>query len=254
MGTFYYLTYGGLIRVVRNVIINFVEKCIKVNKQEYSWHVELPGTLNVQLSPIYWAGRSCDDDGSRAIANLEGFLKCLYSTPKEVLNMEECITRYLKHISQMKLQRRYAALSLSCVYVFKVSNISEEFKRNIIEQIERNKNLLKDCNIYNILVFNLTDFNREEIVWEVDDFIEEVEKYNKNKYKKNQIKLPVNIETNMYMMIAENMIKDERAEFWYIKTYRNCVNYKDLQEQIALRAKELGYNVKRTQRELFDAT
>lgn len=58
----------------------------------------------------------------------------------------------------------------------------------------------------------------------------------------------------MYMMIAENMIKDERAESWYIKAYRNCVNYKDLQKQIALRAKELGYNVKRTQRVLFDAT
>ena len=77
MGACYFFTYGGLIRLVRHIIINFVEKCEKVEKEDYPWHSELPGTVNIKLSPTIWLGKAKDNDGSRGIANLEGLLQCI---------------------------------------------------------------------------------------------------------------------------------------------------------------------------------
>ena len=68
----------------------------------------------------------------------------------------------------------------------------------------------------------------------------EINKYNKNKFKQNHIKLPDTIETNIYIMMANNMQINEQALYWYKKAYKNCVNNKELQERIEVKLKELG--------------
>ena len=44
----------------------------------------------------------------------------------------------------------------------------------------------------------------------------------------------------IYIMIAESMQTNEQTLYWYNKAYKNCVNNKELQEQIGLRLKEFG--------------
>lgn len=100
--------------------------------------------------------------------------------------------------------------------------------------------MISECNIYNILIFTITQFNYLEIDWDVDDMIIEINKYNKNKFKKNHIKLPNKVETIIYIMIANNMQTNEQTLYWYNKAYKNCVNNKELQEKIDLKLKELG--------------
>ena len=117
-----FFTYGGLIRLVRHIIINFVEKCEKVEKEDYPWHSELPGTVNIKLSPTIWLGIAKDNDGSRGIANLEGLLQCIQSDPKNVPNINECVERYLTHFSEIKRNNKAAVLALCWIYILSIRN------------------------------------------------------------------------------------------------------------------------------------
>lgn len=235
-----FFTYGGLIRLVRHIIINFVEKCEKVEKEDYPWHSELPGTVNIKLSPTIWLGRAKDNDGSRGIANLEGLLQCIQSDPKNVPNINECVERYLTHFSEIKRNNKAAVLALCWIYILSISSLDEAYKEKMVSKLKLHLEMISECNIYNILIFAITQFDYLEIDWTVDDMIKEINKYNKNKFKKNHIKLPNNVETNIYIMIAESMQTNEQTLYWYNKAYKNCVNNKELQEQIGLRLKEFG--------------
>lgn len=240
MGACYFFTYGGLIRLVRHIIINFVEKCEKVEKEDYPWHSELPGTVNIKLSPTIWLGIAKDNDGSRGIANLEGLLQCIQSDPKNVPNINECVERYLTHFSEIKRNNKAAVLALCWIYILSISSLDEAYKEKMVSKLKLHLEMISECNIYNILIFAITQFDYLEIDWTVDDMIKEINKYNKNKFKKNHIKLPNNVETNIYIMIAESMQTNEQTLYWYNKVYKNCVNNKELQEQIGLRLKEFG--------------
>lgn len=235
-----YFTYGGLMRLVRHIIINFVEKCEKVEHEDYPWYTELPGIVTVELSPTIWLGKAKDNDGSKAIANLEGFLQCMENDPKNVPNINECLERYLTHFSEIKKNNKAAVLALCWIYILLVSNLDEEYKEKMISNLKLHLDMISECNIYNILLFTITPFNYLEVDWTTDDMIIEVNKYNKNKFKKNHIKLPNKAETSIYLMIANNAQTNEQAVYWYNKAYKNCVNNKEIQEKIDLKLKELG--------------
>lgn len=182
-----YLTYSGLIRLVRHIIINFVEKCKKVEKEDYPWYSELPGIVNVQLSPEIWLGKSKDNDGSRAIANLEGLLQCMESDSKNVPNINECLERYLTHFNEIRSNNISAVLALCWIYILLVSNLDEEYKEKIINKLKLHLDKMTECNIYNILVYTITEFNYIEVAWTVDNMIVEIQKYDRNKFKKSII-------------------------------------------------------------------
>lgn len=238
-----YFTYGGLIRLVRHIIINFVAKCEKVKKENYPWYTELPGIVDIKLSPKIWLGKAKDNDGGRAIANLEGLLQCIESDPKNVPNLNECIERYLMHFSEIRNDNKAAVLALCWIYILTISNLDERYKEKMEDKLKLHLDLLSECNIYNILIFTITRFDLE-VNWTVEEMIIEINKYNKNKFKKNHINLPNNVETNMYIFIADNMQTDEESLYWYNKAYKNCVNNKEFQERIGLKLKELGFDNK----------
>ncbi|MCX4366197.1 MAG: hypothetical protein OSJ70_10570 [Bacilli bacterium] len=235
-----FLTYGGLIRLVRHIIINFVGKCEKVEKEDYPWYLELPGIVNIKLSPTIWLGKAKDNDGSMGIANLEGLLQCIQSDPQNVPNMNECVERYLTHFSEIKKNNKAVVLALCWIYILSISNLDKEYKEKIVSKLKLHLEMISECNIYNILIFAITQFDYLEIDWTVDDMIKEISKYNKYKFKKNHIKLPDKVENHIYIMIAENVQTNEQILYWYNKAYKNCVNNKELQETIGLKLKELG--------------
>ena len=71
--------------------------------------------------------------------------------------------------------------------------------------------------------------------FDLEDVVSVVDNYNKNKFKKNRIKLPNSIENRIYNAIAESYKgEDEESSIYcYRKAYRNLVNDKELQSKIA---------------------
>lgn len=55
-----FFTYSGLLRLVRTVITNFVNSRNVVEKEDYAWYDDLPGTMSVDLHPNLWLGKSND--------------------------------------------------------------------------------------------------------------------------------------------------------------------------------------------------
>lgn len=49
-----YLTYSGLVRLARTVLINFITNAPKVEAEQAHWRGQLPGIVSVEMSPEYW--------------------------------------------------------------------------------------------------------------------------------------------------------------------------------------------------------
>jgi hypothetical protein len=50
------LTFAGLARVARHVIMTFVARAPKTETEEFDWRKDLPGTLTMQTASQYWIG------------------------------------------------------------------------------------------------------------------------------------------------------------------------------------------------------
>ncbi len=49
-----YLTYSGLVRLSRTVLINFIAAAPKLETEQAHWRGQLPGLVSVEMSPEYW--------------------------------------------------------------------------------------------------------------------------------------------------------------------------------------------------------
>jgi hypothetical protein len=53
-----YLTYSGLVRLARAVLLNFITTAPKLNAEQTHWRGQLPGIVSVEMSPEYWIWRT----------------------------------------------------------------------------------------------------------------------------------------------------------------------------------------------------
>lgn len=234
-----YFTYGGLLRLVRTVIINFLYSREIVEKQTYPWYDELPGMMEIQMHPKYWFGNNSDENFKSINKNFETLLSCIVND-REVSDVNKIVENYIKHIKNLKEDQRYVAYTFSWIYVNCVNgNKDEVFVAWAKSELDKNKDLSAQCNIATIvgLIFGMptADFELSEIV-------ECVELYEKRKYKKNGIKLPHQIEVYLYRYIA-SMYKTEipsKAICWYEKAYKTAANDPEIQKDIKEELVNLG--------------
>ena len=60
-----YLTFKGSVRLTHHIILNFFTNQEYLEKEDYDWDSDLPGTIEVQLSEKYW------------LANTDGFYQSI---------------------------------------------------------------------------------------------------------------------------------------------------------------------------------
>jgi len=53
-----YLTYSGLVRLARAVLINFIASAPKLDSEKIHWRGQLPGMVSMEMSPEYWIWRT----------------------------------------------------------------------------------------------------------------------------------------------------------------------------------------------------
>lgn len=53
-----YLTYSGLLRVMKYVVIEFVGQKEKVERESIDWQKGLPGIIDVKLGPEFWMSKN----------------------------------------------------------------------------------------------------------------------------------------------------------------------------------------------------
>lgn len=52
------LTYSGLVRLARAVLINFIDAAPKLDSEKTHWRAQLPGNVSVEMSPEHWIWRT----------------------------------------------------------------------------------------------------------------------------------------------------------------------------------------------------
>lgn len=126
-----FFTYSGLLRLVRTVITNFVNSQNIVEKENYAWYDDLPGTMSVELHPSLWLGKSNDFNFRNIDRNLEALLYCI-ETEHKVPKMDELVENYMTNILSIKDADRCAAYVLVWIYV----NIIQGLDNNYVDKIK----------------------------------------------------------------------------------------------------------------------
>lgn len=67
-----YLTYSGLLRLARAVLINFIDTAPKLDSEQAHWRGQLPGMVSVELSPEYWIWKTDGFEAKHAKHRLGG--------------------------------------------------------------------------------------------------------------------------------------------------------------------------------------
>jgi len=227
-----YFTYGGLLRTVRTVINNLIFSFETVNSETINWHDELPGIIKVDVAPQYWIWQPDSKSGEGAIKRLEGFLTCYIR--KNVPDMNDVIKLYFKHLYEMKEENRHAAFALGYLYGKAMKGIDEDSKKFFEQYIMKHIELLDKCCIYNILLLVMPISITREVLWDTDVCAKIVLEYNKKKHKHNKIKLPWEIETMIYLVIAYGFKEESSEKYneWIWKAYYNSNNEIKIQTKI----------------------
>jgi hypothetical protein len=197
-----YLTFSGLARLVRHVLIRFVERQPMLQKEDYpGWRSELPGIVEGRLAPKYWVARTDNLRKEQAISRFNGFISHLAShvqqVPLELPDMRPLMERIETMVSQSSPSDRRVWLSLYCL----VNCIVREADRRPKWQIFLTKHEADtECCAIEMLACRAVLLNG--FPWPVEECEQEFERYLKGKHRTRAINLPRRIEIAIMSEIA----------------------------------------------------
>jgi hypothetical protein len=115
------LTFAGLARVSRHVILQFIDRSMKVEREDFDWNSALPNIIRMQLASQYWIGNAdcytAEMSGRWLEALIEQVSEALLSRSKPVTNLTPILDKIDEMpISQCKKGERRAMLAL--YYIF----------------------------------------------------------------------------------------------------------------------------------------
>lgn len=137
----------------------------------------------------------------------------------------------MTNILSIKESDQCATYVLSWIYINVVQGLDNDYVNKMKMLLDKHSEMVNKCCIATIIGSSfgmpIGDFDLKEVVSVINN-------YNKNKFKKNRLKIHNRIENRIYIAIASSY-KDEdnnSCKYWYEKAYRNAVNDKELQSEI----------------------
>lgn len=228
-----FFTYSGLLRLTRTVLYNFASSVGEIEKEEFDWRGAIPGCFEIEPAPYFWIWKMDSKSGEGASARVEGLVETFVRYKNNIPKMDNLVNMYLSNLAGMKEENRLAAFTLCCLYVGKIRNVEEETKVAFDKAYEKNKQLFAKCSIYGLLIV-VMNVNLEYCVeWKMEDCDRVINDYCKKRFKKNRLKLPKEIETMIYLKMADGYKEEgekEQRQYWVEKAYDNSNFSKEVQE------------------------
>ncbi|MBT2728245.1 hypothetical protein J7E63_15010 [Bacillus sp. ISL-75] len=183
-----YLTFSGLIRVIRHVVNNFIWKLDYVESEEYDWRNDLPGMFFLEMDPKLWVWKHEGFELGHATFKFTGFLSQVDEAmiSQEPLNdLKLLLERFEEQFPQAKKEDK---ITMFCMYVLYCSMVSEEYRpSNCDSFIEKNQDFSEVCCIETMVSYLLLD---QDWPWDLKSCIKAYENYNVRRFSKNSLKLP----------------------------------------------------------------
>lgn len=202
----------------------------EIESEEYAWDDDLPGTISMELHPNLWLGKSNDFKFQNIDKNLEALLYCI-ETEHKVPQMDELVENYMTNIHSIKESERCAAYVLSWIYVNVVQGLDNNYVNKIRILLDKHSEMANKCCIATIIG---NSFGMPTRGFDLEEVVSVINNYDKNKFKKNKLKIHNRIENSIYMAIASSYKAEDNnsCKYWYEKAYKNAVNDKELQGEI----------------------
>lgn len=218
-----YLTYSGLLRVMKHVVIKFVEQKEKVEREIIDWQKGLPGIIDVKLGPEFWMSKNESSKCEGASARLQGYVEGLVE--KKAYNITNVMRTYIENFDQVKEESKRSIFALCILWNGTVKHDPEK-KKYYNDFIEKHISRLNVCCIQNMVLLAILFKENYEFVWEESE--EDIEKiileYIRMRRKETSFIFPNIIETIIYLRIAEKFSCVEKQIFWLEKAKYNSSN------------------------------
>ena len=213
-----YLTYSGLLRVMKYVVIEFVGQKEKVERESIDWQKGLPGIIDVKLGPEFWMSK-CEGASARLQGYIEGLME------KKAYDITDVMKTYIENFEHVKEESKRSIFALCILWNATVKHDSEK-KKYYNDFIEKHISRLNVCCIQNMVLLAIPFKGNYEFEWkEIEEEIEKIIlEYIKNRKKETSFMFPNIIETIIYLRIAEKFSCVERQIFWIEKAKYNSSN------------------------------
>lgn len=252
-----YLTYNGLLRVVRKVIISFAMKQKSVEKEKYNWYNELPNSFSMPLSPELWVYNANGASRENALHYYTGFLKCYLSGKSELPNMKNVLAKFQKIFDNVSEINKCAIFALTKLYnsVIRESDRSEGYENFL----SKNSKVVNLCNIINISLSVLPiPMTEGDSLWDVELCEKQIENYMKQRYKPNKLRFDNSIIETIIFITLANRYKDEgnkeKYVYWMESAFYNLSGNYDLQKELRVSIKEYAeFDIEIIYKKIFEA-
>lgn len=218
-----YLTYSGLLRVMKYVVIEFVGQKEKVERESIDWQKGLPGIIDVKLGPEFWMSKNESSKCEGASARLQEYIEGLME--KKAYDITDVMKTYIENFEHVKEESKRSIFALCILWNATVKHDSEK-KKYYNDFIEKHISRLNVCCIQNMVLLAIPFKGNYEFEWKESE--EEIEKiileYIRNRKKETSFMFPNIIETIIYLRIAEKFSCVERQIFWIEKAKYNSSN------------------------------
>jgi len=203
-----HLTFSGLARLCRHVLLNFVQRQPALQKEDYpEWRHEIPGLMTGRLSPELWIGRTESFRPEFINHRFSGFTEHLAQkltvSPLQLADLRPLLETIERHIPQAKQADRNVMV---CFYWLCHNLVHKNYHRpRWQELIEKHKKAIDDCLIQvlaSLVVLNV------EFSWPVTECESEFNLYLRRKPKPKAIRLPTIIEVAVMSEIANMWLRD----------------------------------------------
>jgi hypothetical protein len=197
-----YLTFSGLARLGRHVLLRFVERQPLLEQEEYpEWRMEIPGIVTAQLAPQYWIWQVQGFQASHARHRFSAFVShlvsCFENNTHAVPDMRGLLKQIEEMVPQAKAEDRPAML---CLYWLYNATMRQEGQRPQWQEFLSHYNdSIESCSIEGVTSAVMLGVPLD---WPVEDCERVFQDYLKRKFKPNAVNLPQIVEVAVMVAIA----------------------------------------------------
>jgi hypothetical protein len=197
---------AGLVRLAHHSIMRFVERQENVKYEERNWRKELPGMLQMELSPEYWVWKHEGMKQEHATMKLYGFLSQLEGVLVRGVaftDLRTLLGEYERLLPASKRTYQLRMFALYCLYnLFLKENDRCQNYKEIIDKYEY---LFHSCSIEAVITLLLLE---KEWPWPIDECITVWKQYANQRFQRTGLRIPALFEIALLNEFAKIFSKN----------------------------------------------
>nr|WP_319375294.1 hypothetical protein [uncultured Methanoregula sp.] len=237
-----YLTYQGLLRLTHHVLLNVINSCEILEKEEYNWQGEIPGCIEMELASKYWISNVDSFEPKLTCLRLNAFLsqiEAFFLHGNEVSDLDNLMDNIEIQINQASPDDKIDMYIL--YFLYHLLTNTRDKRIHFQSFLDKNQQLCEKKCIENMVPYI---FLEKDWSWSPNDCAIMYDEYQKTKFSRHSIRLPRLFETALIAKIANSFLSNGDEES-YVKWGRLAIaessGFADIQKSLLyfLERKEL---------------